>query len=123
MSKYILFIAFFIFCSYSLVAQNNDLDLSGTWDYQVTKTPYGNFFGKIILKKTDDTYTGEIINKQGKKYTLDVVRCKGNRLIFNSNIEETTSLVSCVFQGDSIKATIEVQGDNFLYKLKGKREK
>ncbi|SKC83345.1 hypothetical protein [Ohtaekwangia koreensis] len=96
-------------------------DFSGSWMYSVTDTPYGNFYGTIILNKSGETYNGKVVNKAGKQYTLDVLRVKGNRLVFSSNVEETNSIFNCSFKGDSVLATIEVKGDKFLYKLKGKK--
>jgi hypothetical protein len=97
-------------------------DLSGRWYYEVKNTPYGNFYGVIILKKQNEAYAGQIINKAGKKFKVDVVRVKGNRMVFLSNVEDTNSTFNCQFKGDSLLATVEVKGDKFLYKLKAKRK-
>lgn len=97
-------------------------DFSGRWYYEVKNTPYGNFYGVIILKRKDTAYTGEIINKAGKKFKLEVMRVKSNKMVFSSNVEDTNSIFNCQFKGDSLLATVEVKGDQFLYRLKAKRK-
>ena len=42
-------------------------------------------------------------------------------ITFKSNVEETKSLFMCKINGDSIRGTIKVAGDDFPYVLKGKR--
>lgn len=99
------------------------LDHSGKYAYAIVDTPYGDYSGFIILKKKDNTYQGEVINEEGIKYDLSVVRSSGNRIIFRSNIEETNSILHCEFFGDSIRANVEVKGDDFPYVLKGTKIK
>jgi hypothetical protein len=96
-------------------------DYSGTWAYEVKDTPYGNYSGRIILTKKQKIYKGKAINKEGVKFTFDFVEKKGEVLIFRTNLEETNSMVYCKFFGDSLMANVKVAGDDFAYKLKGKR--
>lgn len=104
----------------SVLAQDTP-DYSGKYAYAIVDTPYGDYFGFIILQKKNNSYMGEIINEEGKKFDLNVIRSNGNRLIFKSNAEETNSLFYCEFFGDSIRANVEVKGDDFPYVLKGKK--
>jgi hypothetical protein len=97
-------------------------DYSGTWAYEVKDTPYGNYSGKIILTKNQKIYKGEAINQSGVKFAFDFVEKKGDILIFRTNLEETNSMVYCKFKGDSLRANVKVQGDDFAYKLKGGRQ-
>jgi hypothetical protein len=97
-------------------------DYSGTWAYEVKNTPSGNYSGKIILTKNQKIYNGEAINQAGVKYTFDFVEKKGEILTFRTNLEQTNSMVYCKFIGDSLRANIKVAGDDFAYKLKGKRQ-
>lgn len=104
------------------LAQGQDVsDFTGTWKYQVIDTPYGNFYGDLILEKVDDQYDGKFVNDKGREFSLTVLRVKGNKMIISSDIEETDSMLNCTFDGDQLKATVEVQGDDFLYKLEAKR--
>jgi len=105
----------------SALAQSNP-DYSGSWGYEVKNTPYGNFYGTIFLIKAGSTYKGNVVNRAGKQYKLEVLRLKGNRLVFTSDVEETNSVFTCNFKGDSLLATVEVKGDNFLYKLKARKK-
>ena len=97
-------------------------DLAGTWAYEIKETPYGDYYGDLILEKDDNTYQGKIVNDEGITYQIDVIRVKGNKMVFTSDVEDTDSMFSANFQGDSLNAVIEVKGDDFLYKLKGKRK-
>jgi len=107
--------------SLSAEAQKN---FSGAYKYEVRNTPYGDYFGVLTLRKVGEKYEGEFVNNKGKKYPINFFKVRDNKMIFSSNIEDTdNSMVSCVFVGDSIKATIEVKGDNFLYKLNGEKTK
>jgi hypothetical protein len=97
-------------------------DYSGAYKYEVRNTPSGDFFGTLTLRKEDDKYVGEIVNDKGRKFTVNFLRLRDDRLIFSSNVEDTNnSIFTCDFKGDSLRATIEVKGDDFLYKLRGKK--
>ncbi len=50
---------------------------------------------------------------------MKAIRHKGNQLVFKTNMEDTNSLVTFEFQGDSIRGRIAVKGDDFPYLLKG----
>lgn len=95
---------------------------SGKYRYSVINTPYGDFFGWLTLKKSGNTYKGEIVNDEGKEFYMKVIKFSGNRLVFRSNIEGTNSLISCQFFGDSLRANVAVHGDDFPYILKGAKE-
>ena len=77
-------------------------DYAGTWNYEVKDTPTGDYFGKIILVKDKKTYKGEAINKAGIKFRFDLVSMKGNQLVFNTNLEDTNSMVNCTFKGNAM---------------------
>jgi hypothetical protein len=94
---------------------------AGTWNYEVKNTPYGDYFGKIILVKDKKIYKGQLINKAGIKYRFDLVSMKGKQLVFSSNLEETNSTLNCTFNGDMMTADVKVMGDDFAYKMKAKR--
>lgn len=96
-------------------------DYAGTWNYEVKDTPTGDYFGKIILVKDKKTYKGEAINKAGIKFRFDLVSMKGNQLVFNTNLEDTNSMVNCTFKGNAMTANVKVAGDDFAYKMKAKR--
>jgi len=116
--KILIVLTFFAFMA---VGQSVINDYTGKYQYSVLDTPYGDFFGHLILRKTGQQYEGEIINGEGKKFNVNVIRVRNNTIVFKSNIEETNSILSCRFVGDSIHANVEVQGDKFLYVLKGKK--
>lgn len=123
--KYKFFISFKLLVLWSLhtYGQSEPLDdLAGTWAYEVKDTPYGDYYGDLVLEKDDNTYKGKIVNDEGTTYQIDIIKVKGNKMVFTSDIEGTDSMFSANFQGDSLNAVIEVKGDDFLYKLKGKRK-
>ena len=97
------------------------VNFSGTWNYEVKNTPSGDYFGRIILVKGKNTYKGEAINKAGIKFRFDLVSMKGNQLVFNTNLENTNSMVNCTFKGNSMTANVKVAGDDFAYKMKAKK--
>lgn len=123
MLKMVMF--FFICCVISIPTSiyAQQPDHSGIWEYAVRDTPYGDYFGNIYLNKKDETYEGKIVNDKGEEYSLNVIRTRGNQLIFQSDIEDSESLFMCTFSGDSLTATIEVSGDDFLYRLNAIRKK
>jgi hypothetical protein len=97
------------------------LDYAGTWNYEVKDTPSGDYFGKIILVKEKKTYKGEAINKAGIKFRFDLVSMKGNQVVFNTNLENTNTIVNCTFKGNAMTADVKVAGDDFAYKMKAKK--
>lgn len=104
-----------------LVAQKTQIDRSGRYHYKVLDTPYGDFSGWIILKKKKNSYEGEIINDEGRTFKMKVLKHKGDQLIFRTDLEDTNSLATCKFSGDSIFGHISVKGDDFPYLIKGKK--
>jgi hypothetical protein len=97
------------------------LDYAGTWNYEVKDTPSGDYFGKIILIKNKKNYKGEAINKAGIKFRFDLVSMKGNQVVFNTNLENTNTIVNCTFKGNAMTADVKVAGDDFAYKMKAKK--
>ena len=116
-----LIIVLLFFGSHNASAQNSQ-DFSGEWVYQVKETPYGDFYGTIFLNKSNSEYSGKIINKAGREFTLEVLKAKGSRMIILSNIEDSNATLTCTFKEDILNATVEVEGDDFLYKLEGKKK-
>jgi len=120
--KWIVFMSLVFAVALPLIAQSS-LDFSGKFSYAIVDTPYGDYFGHIVLRKKGESYEGEIVNDEGRKFDLKVLRTRGNVIVFKSNAEDTNSTFTCRLEGDSLKANVEVEGDTFLYKLRGKREK
>jgi len=119
--KYIFLLFILIFSEYLIAQHKKNIDISGTWSYEVRNTPSGDYTGSIDLRKVNYKYEGEIVESNGMKYPLTVIEYKGDKLVFTSTVENTNSTFTCTFFGDSIKADIDVQGDDFQYKLKGKK--
>jgi hypothetical protein len=97
-------------------------DFSGNYRYSVVDTPYGEFFGSMTLKKNGELYVGSLVNNHGQTFTVKFVRARGNSIVFKSNFENANSLFLCRFSGDSLRAYIEVEGDTFVYTMKGNKE-
>ena len=116
-----LIFTLFFFVSEANAQKKKASDFAGTWNYEVKDTPTGDYFGKIILVKDKKTYKGEAINKAGIKFRFDLVSMKGNKLVFSSNLEQTNSMVNCVFKGNTMTADVKVAGDDFAYKMVSKR--
>ena len=116
-----LIFTLFFFVSEANAQKKKTSDYAGTWNYEVKDTPTGDYFGKIILVKDKKTYKGEAINKAGIKFRFDLVSMKGNKLVFSSNLEQTNSMVNCVFKGNTMTADVKVAGDDFAYKMVSKR--
>ena len=116
-----LIFTLFFFVSEANAQKKKTSDYAGTWNYEVKDTPTGDYFGKIILVKNKKTYKGEAINKAGIKFRFDLVSMKGNKLVFSTNLEETNSMVNCTFKVNTMTADVKVAGDDFAYKMKGKR--
>ena len=116
-----LIFALFFFVSEANTQKKKATDYAGTWNYEVKDTPTGDYSGKIILVKDKKTYKGEAINSAGTKFRFDLVSMKGNKLVFSTNLEETNSTVNCTFKGNTMTADVKVAGDDFAYKMKGKR--
>lgn len=114
-------IALLLLVSDAYAQKKKAADFSGTWNYEVKNTPSGDYFGKIILVKDKKTYKGEAINKGGIKFRFDLVSIKGNQVVFNTNLENTNSIVNCTFKGNSMTANVKVAGDDFAYKMKAKK--
>jgi hypothetical protein len=118
---YILIFGLLFFVLNADAQKKKDPDYAGTWNYEVKDNPSGDYFGKIILVKDKKTYKGEAINKAGIKFRFDLVSMKGNQLVFNTNLENTNSIVNCTFKGNVMTANVKVAGDDFAYKMKAKR--
>ena len=116
-----LIFTLFFFAFEANAQKKKTSDYAGTWNYEVKDTPTGDYFGKIILVKNKKTYKGEAINKAGIKFRFDLVSMKGNKLVFSTNLEETNSMVNCTFKVNTMTADVKVAGDDFAYKMKGKR--
>jgi hypothetical protein len=116
------FLSILFFFHSSFAQKKNNPDFSGTWAYEVRNTPSGDYSGNIILIKVNQQYTGNIINTAGMKDTIHVLESKGNKLVFTSDIEDAHETFSCTFFGDSVRADIKVEGDDFDYQLRGKKE-
>lgn len=119
--KPVLFILALLFTAYGNSLYGQQPDFSGTYKYELKDTPYGNFAGQITLQKQNESYKGEIVNDKGVKFTANVVRLNGNRIVIATNIEYSDAMLSGYFQGDSLIAKIEVKGDKFLYKFNAKK--
>lgn len=98
-------------------SRTQDTDFSGTYRYEMRDTPYGDFAGKIILKKEKGNYKIEMINNKGEQFSARVVRLKGNRIVLSTNFEYADATLYGYFQEDALSARIEAKGDPFLYKF------
>lgn len=119
------FIKFLPICSLfffeTVGAQNSGIDNIFKYQYSIIDTPYGDYFGWIILKKERQSYQGEIIDEDGTSNNLKVTKFDDNQLIFKSKIDGTKCIFRCEIFGDSIRGVGTFSGDEFKFLLKGKR--
>ncbi|UCJ05006.1 hypothetical protein KTO58_15005 [Chitinophaga pendula] len=94
-----------------------DTDFSGTYQYEMKNTPYGDFMGKIILKKEKETYRIEVVNNKGEQFSARIIRLKGNRIVMATNFEYADATLYGYFRENALSARIEAKGDPFLYKF------
>jgi hypothetical protein len=106
-------------CSAGVVTASciQDPDFSGTYNYEIRDTPYGDFSGKIILQKQKEGYKINIVNNKGEQFNARIIRLKNNRIVLATNFEHADAMLYGYFQGDILSARVEAKGDAFLYKL------
>lgn len=121
MFKYLLI--FYLLCFWEVNAQIANDDHTVKYQYSVIDTPYGDYYGLIILKKEGKSYKGEMIDEDGIVYELKVQKFDSKQLIFKSKIDGLKSIFRCEILGDSIKGTGVFSGDEFEFQLKGIRVK
>jgi len=90
-----------------------------TYVYSVIGTPYGDYFGKIVLTKERKQHKGELLDDEGEIYRLKIHKLTDKQLIFTTYIEKTRTIFYCRLVGDSIKGNIKFKADDFKYVLKG----
>jgi len=105
----------------SLNAQNIPVSTRVTYSYSVIETPYGDYFGKLILNNESKKKGGEIIDEDGKIHKVKILKFTDRQLIFVSYIDNTKTFFDCSIAGDSLKGTAKVKGDDFKYILNGVR--
>jgi len=113
------FLFVIVLSSLTLNAQTTNGDNVVTYGYSVIDTPYGDYFGKIVLTKERKQHKGELIDDEGEIYRLKIHKLTDKQLIFTAYIEKTKTKFDCSLVGDSIKGNIHFKADDFKYVLKG----
>ena len=113
------FLFVIVLSSLTLNAQTTNSDNVVTYGYSVIDTPYGDYFGKIVLTKERKQHKGELIDDEGEIYRLKIHKLTDKQLIFTAYIEKTKTKFDCSLVGDSIKGNIHFKADDFKYVLKG----
>lgn len=113
------FLFVIVLFSLNLNAQTTNRDNVVTYGYSVIDTPYGDYFGKIVLTKERKQHEGELIDEEGEIYRLKIHKLTDKQLIFTTYIEKTKTIFDCSLVGDSIKGNIKFKADDFKYVLKG----
>ncbi len=114
---------FTLTCFWEVNAQIANDDNTVKYQYSVIDTPYGDYYGLIILKKEGKSYKGEMIDEDGIVHELKVQKFDSKQLIFKSKIDGLKSIFRCEILGDSINGTGVFSGDEFEFKLKGAKVK
>ena len=104
-------------------AQDSNVDNVFKYQYSVTDTPYGDYFGWIILERKRQSYVGKIIDEDGSINTLKVIKFDDKHLFFKSKIDGLKSVFKCEIFGDSIRGVGIFSGEEFKFVLRGKRVK
>ena len=115
------FLLVIVLWSMSLNAQTIPVSRRVLYSYSVINTPYGDYFGKLILNKESKKKEGEIIDEDGKIHKLKILKFTDRQLIFVSYIDNSKAFFDCCIVGDSLKGTAKVKGDDFKYILNGVR--
>ena len=113
------FLLVIVLFSENLKAQTTNRDNIVTYAYSVIDTPYGDYFGKIVLTKERKQHKGELLDDEGEIYRLKIHKLTDKQLIFTTYIEKTRTIFYCRLVGDSIKGNIKFKADDFKYVLKG----
>lgn len=117
-----LFVLLIIFVGQAS-AQDLNSDSVFKYQYSVIDTPYGDYFGWIILERKGHSYVGKIIDEDGSMNTLKVTKFDDKRLLFKSKIDGLKSVFNCEIFGDSIRGVGTFSGEEFKFILRGKRIK
>lgn len=110
-----------ILTSITLSAQTETTISTITYSYSIIDTPYGDYFGKIVIMNEEKRKTCKLIVDDGMKYEIKIIQFDDRQLVFRAFIERTKMLFCCKLVGDSIKGNVKIKGDNFNYILKGIR--
>jgi hypothetical protein len=104
-----------------IAAQKPVMDYLIKYQYSITDTPYGDYFGWINLKRDGRSYRGEIIDEDGKIYNLKVTRADGKSLNFRLQFDGAKLFFKCELFGDSIRGVGKSSGEKFKFLMKGKK--
>lgn len=111
----------FLLLFQEICAQRSAADSPIKYQYAIANTPYGDYFGVIVLRREGRSYRGEIVDEDGTITSMKVTKFDGHRLVFKSKIDGTNSRFRCEVFGDSIRGVGIFSGEDFVFVLKGKR--
>ena len=94
-------------------------DYTGTWAFEITGTPEGDFSGDLVIGKEGDGFIGNLVfGDQSSKLSNVVI--SGNKLSFDSNAGGYNASTTGNFEGDVFNGKVEVEGYEFPFIAKRK---
>ena len=97
---------------------SNDLigDFTGTWAYEVTNTPEGDYKGDMIIEKEGSTYSGYLLTPTPEgdyKTVLKNVKVEDGTLSFGLTTDGFYVTVKLQEDGANLKGSVYAEGESF----------
>jgi hypothetical protein len=123
MKKLVVFlIAVIALASCSTTKSSKVITPAGTWDYSITGTPEGDFFGAMIITAQDKLYSAKM-NAQGSeiaidKFTWDATTQKVGGTF---NYSGYPVIFEATLAGEELTGTMAVEDSAFPFKATRKK--
>ena len=84
----------------------------GTWDYEVTDTPNGDYDGQLVIEKDGKSYKGKMVAEGGSQDLRDL-KIEGDNISFKIYAEGFDCSISLTREGNSLKGKVKVDGETY----------
>lgn len=95
--------------------------MEGTWKYEVLNTISGDYYGDLIIKKTKDSYEGNILSR-GKFYDVKFNYIDNDSISFLSGVEGFIATIKGKVKGEKLECKVTVLGDPNIYDFNAKKK-
>lgn len=102
--------------------QNQAYSVTGSWNYEISNTPYGDFKGTMVLSKNDGAYEGVLLSDQNKVALRNLEVDENNLMKARFSFEGNDLLLKGSFIGETFSGTVALGYDN-VFDMKATRKK
>jgi len=94
------------------MTQSINKNFVGTWDYEVTDTPNGDYKGQLVIEKDGKSYKGKMIADGGSQELRDL-KIDGESMSFKIYAEDFDCKISLTRDGDTLKGEVDVDSESY----------